>query len=252
MKRVEYASSEVAHRYARGRALPASLLDGWKAAAEEFLPPSRVGERVLDLGAGTGIFARAWSTWRPCRVIAAEPSRAMRLEMVAGGLPDRVQVVGAGAEDLPLRAGSIDVVWLSAVVHHFADLERSGLELRRVTPSSGVLLVRGLFSDSAVPTGLRLLPGSRRALSRFPSTDHLAEVFDAAGFDLIARREVTDHGPSTVAEASEWIRHLRKADTFLVSLTDDEIETGLAAMGNRDPREPLAPSTLTLLAFAAR
>ena len=246
---MDYSDPDVAYAYAHGRGLTAAVLDGWMAAVEGILPPRLDGERVLDLGAGTGIFARAWSSWRGAQVIAAEPSQAMRLEMVLGGVPERVHVVGACAEDLPLPAGSIDVGWLSAVVHHFDDLERACLELRRVIRCPGVVLVRGLFADSAVPSGLRLLPGSQRALSGFPSTHEVAGAFEAAGFEFAGLWDVVDHGPTTVAHASEWIRRLRRADTFLASLTDEEVDAGLVAMGERDPSEPLEPSTLTLLAF---
>jgi hypothetical protein len=144
------------------------------------------------------------------------------------------------------------VAWLSAVVHHFTDLEQSAQELRRVVHSGGVLLIRGLFADSAVPSGLRYLPGCQRALSSFPSAERLDALLHAAGFRLIGRREVADHGPSTIAEASDWIRRLRHADTFPRSRTDDEIQTGLAIMRSHDPEEPLDPSPLTLLAYVAR
>jgi predicted RNA methylase len=79
------------------------VLDGWKAAVEEFLPADGTEQRVLDLGAGTGIFSRTWPMWRRCQVIAVEPSEAMRTEMVRTGLPDRVHVVGAVAENLHFK-----------------------------------------------------------------------------------------------------------------------------------------------------
>jgi hypothetical protein len=31
--------------------------------------------RILDVGAGTGIIARAWPSWSPCEVVALEPTR---------------------------------------------------------------------------------------------------------------------------------------------------------------------------------
>jgi SAM-dependent methyltransferase len=91
----------------------------------------------------------------------------MRTEMVRTGLPDRVHVVGAVAENLPLQTGLIDVAWLSAVVHHFADLEQSAQELRRVVHSGGVLLIRGLIADSAVPRGLAICPAASEPYQAF-------------------------------------------------------------------------------------
>lgn len=74
--RVDYRTA--ARVYEQGRALPQADLEHWHEAVGRFVPP--VLETVLDLGAGTGIFARAWSTWGAHLVAACEPSGPMRVE----------------------------------------------------------------------------------------------------------------------------------------------------------------------------
>jgi ubiquinone/menaquinone biosynthesis C-methylase UbiE len=249
---VDYGSRDVAHRYAGGRALNDDVLEGWHAAVSQFAPPERSGQRVLDVGAGSGIFARAWPRWRQCEVVALEPAAAMRLEIVAGGLPEHVHIVAGRGERLPLQRASIHIAWLSTVVHHLASLDECASELRRVLTDDGVVLIRGLFADSGAPPGLRFLPRWERALSAFPSTVKVEAIFSAYGFGLVGRTEVADSGPLTIGEAAGWIRHLRHADSFLARFTDDEIAAGLAAMDARDTDEPLDPGTLTLLAFSVR
>lgn len=249
MSVVNYGSRDVARRYAGGRALGDEVLDGWRVAVRRFTPVRTEPYRVLDVGAGTGIFARAWPSWLPCEVVALEPSAAMRAEMVAAGLPRGVRVIAGRAEHLPLRAGSVDAAWLSAVVHHLADLDACARDLRRVVINGGVLLIRGLFADAEAPPGLRFLPGWERAVSAFPTAAMVDAALSKAGLRLMGRLEVRDHGPLNVGEAAAWVRRLRHADSLLGRLTDDEIAAGLAVLDARDPKEPLEPASLTLLAF---
>jgi len=59
MARVDY--DQMAASYDHGRALSPEGLEGWRAALAAWLPPPD-GLPVLDLGAGTGLFATAIAT----------------------------------------------------------------------------------------------------------------------------------------------------------------------------------------------
>ena len=249
MEPVDYASHEVAHRYAHGRDLSDAVLDRWQAAVDQFAPP-RTGDRVVDVGAGTGIFTRAWSRWRQCAVVAVEPSLAMRAQLIDAGVPDGAHVVGGRGEALPIRSGSVTIAWLSAVVHHLDSLDACGRELRRILTDDGVVLIRGLFAESPAPLGLRFLPGWERAVSSYPSIAGIERTLATAGFALGGRLEVVEMGPATIGDAAHWIRSMRHADSLLKRFTEAEISAGLAALDERDPDEPIEPGPLTLLAFA--
>jgi SAM-dependent methyltransferase len=248
MPEVDYQRTDVARRYSQGRELPDDVLDRWGAAVRPYLP-SRPGLRVLDLGAGTGIFARAWPSWTSCGVVAVEPAAGMRAELAQHGTGVPVQAAAGRAEQVPLRSGSVDVAWLSTVVHHLGDLAAGATEVRRVLAADGVVFVRGLFADLGRIPGLDLVPGAARAVAAFPTVATVESAFAAAGLPLRAAEEVVDRGAATVGQAAEWIRRMRLTDTLLLKLTDDEIAGGLATMDAMDPAHVLDPASLGLVVF---
>ena len=243
---VDYRAA--AARYATGRALPDDTLGRWGRAALAATPADR--PRVLDLGAGTGIFARAWLAWGASLVVAVEPVAAMRAEAVARD-PAGVLHVAAAAERLPLRDAAVDVAWLSAVVHHFVDRPAALATLHRAVAPGGVVHVRGLCPGRSRVTTLAYAPPAAvaRATARFPTAAALTDEFAAAGFHPAGATEVEEDARVTGAEGAAWVEAMRDADSMLGAFTPAEIEATKAAM-SATPDTPLPPSALTLLTFA--
>lgn len=73
MRYVDYA--QVAAAYQEGRRDIARAED-WGQRAVQFVSDQR-NLRVLDLGAGSGIFARAWPGWGASLVLAVDPTVTM-------------------------------------------------------------------------------------------------------------------------------------------------------------------------------
>ena len=96
---------------------------------------------VLDVGCGTGAHA-VHMAQRGARVVAIdltrEGVRATRARFQREGLVSRCLV--ADAEHLPLRSGSVDVVWASLLLHHFPRLD--------VFPQNSHCLVRLFLAAS--------------------------------------------------------------------------------------------------------
>jgi SAM-dependent methyltransferase len=213
--------------YQEGRSAIARPADWHKLVAPYLI--GREYLRVLDLGAGTGIFAKVWPSWGASNVIALDPSPAMLGQAQQAALPPEVQLVVGHGEMIPLRSDTIGLAWLSAVVHHLADQTICARELRRVLVPDGRVLIRGFFAGTSQLGWLALFPGAHRATARFPSVADIEETFGAAGFSMVALKESPE--PDTPASVvRSWCTRMRDVDTLLTAFTDDEFTAGLAAL----------------------
>jgi ubiquinone/menaquinone biosynthesis C-methylase UbiE len=149
----------------------------------------RPGQRVLDVGCGTGYFARllAQAVGPEGRVIGVDPSPAMIA--YAGrkaGDPGACRFQVGTAEALDFPAEHFDVVVSSLVMHHLpGDLQLAALrEMRRVLRPGGTLLV----ADAQVPRqglGWRLLARVHRYDRMARLVPDLAALAARAGFDQV-------------------------------------------------------------------
>jgi SAM-dependent methyltransferase len=235
----------VAHRFARWRAGSPDLTTSWGQAVQPFLPDRTL--TVGDIGAGTGVFTRAWATWADVRfVIGVDPSAKMLAEASSDRGVESVRYLRGRAESLPLADASLDVAWISTAFHHFADSSQAVSELRRVIVDNGVVLLRGLLRDR-IPRGswFSVFPGHERALQRFPTLGDLQDGFRRAGFELAETRQVKE-GQSSHAQQADWVKAMRDADSILTALNDIEIETGLENLRRRPSKVFCHELTLAL------
>lgn len=131
--------------------LLAAVYDGVMRPAEQLLGMGRqrqrtVGEargRVLEIGFGTGLNLPYYPAIDA--LIAVEPDPHMRtraqrrIDAVAPAFP--VELVAAGAEDLPLPTDDIDTVVIGLTLCTVTDPSRALAEVRRVLHPDGRLLL---------------------------------------------------------------------------------------------------------------
>lgn len=131
-----------------------------------------IGDRVLDLAAGTGTSSEQIHA-RGCDVVAADFS----LGMLQAGRPDRDRIpfVAADALHLPFADAAFDAVTISFGLRNLADVAAGLAEMARVTRPGGTLVVCEFShpSNQAFRTVyenylMRALPSIARAVSSSP------------------------------------------------------------------------------------
>ncbi|MGV9370051.1 class I SAM-dependent methyltransferase [Micromonospora tulbaghiae] len=219
MARIAYHDAD-AEAFAATRHLTDDGLTAWRAAVTRHLTP-RPGMRLLDLGAGTGTWARAFTTWFPgVEVIAVEPSAAMRARCAFTPL------VAGDAGHIPLTDDSVDGAWLSTVIHHVPDLAAAAHELRRVLRPGAAVLIRSAFAGRhEAITLFDYFPEAIRVLDTYPGIADVEAAFAAAGFATAVVEQVPQVTAPSLREAAAGLR--REAHTPLQLITDAEYAAGV-------------------------
>ena len=219
----------IAPRYDRARSVPLEAIAGWRRAVAPPVP-REPGATLLDLGAGTGIWAKAFIQWFGMRVLAVEPSSAMRVRASRARADELVSYIGGRAEQLPLEEDSCDCAWLSTVLHHVGDQHACAQELRRVVREGGAVLVRSAFADRM--HGIPWLPyfpeAGRLAAARWPTVGHVVEMLERQGFRFERLEDVTERTAWDLESYARKVGH--RADSTLAALSDEAFYAGMAAL----------------------
>jgi SAM-dependent methyltransferase len=227
MARISY-DEQTAAAYKAVREVPRDGLSEWREAVRRHLRPSQ-GMTLVDIGAGTGAFASAFSDWFDLTVLAVEPSAAMREQIPR---TPAIQVLEGSASALPLPDESADAAWLSNVIQHIPDLAVAAQEIRRVLRPGAPVLIRAGMSHHGGPgrydgiENVRWFPETARTVDTFPSVEDTCRAFAAAGFDQDALEQVRETYPTSLADFLGQLDTLRQADTTMRNLTEDEFLRG--------------------------
>jgi SAM-dependent methyltransferase len=227
LARISY-DEPTATAYKAVREIPREGLAEWREAVRRHLRPSP-GMTLVDIGAGTGAFAAAFSDWFELNVLAVEPSDAMREQIPRTA---SIQVLEGSASALPLADDSADAAWLSNVIQHIQDLGVAAHEIRRVLRPGAPVLIRAGMSHQGSPgrydgvENVRWFPETARTVDTFPSLEETCRAFAAAGFHQDAHEQVRETQTSSLADFLEQVDTLRQADTTLRGLTEDEFLRG--------------------------
>lgn len=232
----------------------------WDEAVAGFLDPR--GCSVIDVGCGGGLYGRAWLRLGAVTVTGVDSSAPI-LEAARTGAPAglRLDLGDAAATGLP--AGSADIVFARALVHHVADLTAVATEAHRLLRPGGHVLVQDRTMEDVHQPGTTEHPRGwlfevfprllQVEAARRPDDDGVRAALAAAGFDPPAVRSAWevrrryDDREMYLAEIAT-----RTGRSILHELDDDEIADLVAGLRRRLPPGPLLERDRWTLWCAAR
>jgi ubiquinone/menaquinone biosynthesis C-methylase UbiE len=215
-----------ARRYRAGREVPLEQIEPWRPFLSSFLRPGH--EPLLDVGAGTGLWTRAFGAWFDAEVVALEPSSGMREVGAQIGLPSRARYVAASAEHLPFGRPTFRAAWLSTVVHHLTDLSACAGVLRRDLGEGASVMIRNSFSGRLEEVELfRHFPAAAAVAARWPTLEYVVTTFAEAGFTQNRVVTVREERWPDLHQLRDWAVAMRNTDSALAPISDAEFDQGL-------------------------
>jgi len=136
---VDYDATDIAASYDRGRDHGPEFLNLWMNVVSSYVQNQRI-KTVLDLGCGTGRFTEGLAVCFDAEVVGLDPSSKMLAQARAKQRDPRVRYELGRAESIPLPNESVDLIFISMVLHHFNDPSTAVRECRRVLKTGATLL----------------------------------------------------------------------------------------------------------------
>lgn len=194
----------------------------------------RAGERVVDVGCGTGLYSRGLAE-RAGRVVCVDPSAGMLARLPAG---DEFVAVRASAEDVAsgrvrLPDERLDAVLVKEAIHHVGDRAAVIGGLAGLLAEGGRLLVVMLPTTIAYPLFAAALAEFERAQ---PDPEEIASLIEAAGL-----RAAVGYAEFPLSFGKRrYLGMVRDRYMSLLSgFSDAELEAGIAEIDARYPGERL-------------
>lgn len=150
---------------------------------------------VLDIGSGYGGAARHLARTFGCTVICvniSEKQNGLNRELNAkAGLDGRIKVLHGDFENIPVEAGSVDVVWSQDAILHSGNRPRVLDEVRRVLKPGGQFIFTDPMQADDCPQGVLQPILDRIHLETLGSFGFYDSELSTRGFEKVEVVEMT-------------------------------------------------------------
>jgi ubiquinone/menaquinone biosynthesis C-methylase UbiE len=242
---MDYDQTSIPAVYDRGRDHGPQVVQRWMNSVKQATDGHGRIRSILDLGCGTGRFSPGLAHAFGADVIGIDPSFGMLARAAAKPHGPSVRYAMGWGEDVPLRDGTVDLVFISMVFHHFRSPARVAGECRRVLRKEGIVFLRGGTTDRipAYPYA-PFFPSSVPLMHEtLQSCTEIRDCFGAANFRTLAQGVVEQEIAATHADYR--VKLATGADSVLARLSRVDFEAGLADLEEFsaaiDPRPVIEP-----------
>jgi ubiquinone/menaquinone biosynthesis C-methylase UbiE len=231
-----FEAKKAAANYDTARALPKHATSLLKGILKENTPVGSISS-VLDLGGGTGRFSSLLQTFYDCPVYTLDPSVEMLKKGVARDHKN-VHWITSGAENIPFKSGSIDLVFMSNVYHH---LENPGLAFRqisRVLTDRGNLVVRNgtQETDNEIAWNKFFPEAIKFDENRIPHKQDIIDSISSEGFKLTKYTVIYQQFASSYQEYYDKIS--KRGLSSLLAISDEAFYSGCEKLREWVDKQP--------------
>lgn len=188
-KTFDYDTSNIPAIYSEARQLPRETLNLWLQTIQNIIKiPINT---ILDLGCGEGRFSLSLATTFHATVYGIDPSQKMlSLARQRDHAMSQVKYLPGFGEHIPLSDGKISMVFMSMVLHHLEDIDKTIAEITRVLSSSGYLVIRNVTKEDINQIDfLNFFPAAKQIdIQRMLPEADIIRQFTDKGFQLISSR----------------------------------------------------------------
>jgi ubiquinone/menaquinone biosynthesis C-methylase UbiE len=222
---MDYDITTMPDVYDMGRGYAPEVMELWLSRIAAALGRTQF-DTILDVGCGTGRYSGPLSDYFSAHVIGVDPSKKMLAAARRKGV-GKTDYHVASAESLPVGDASIDLVYLSMVLHHFDDPVAAVGEIFRVLKAGGRVALRcGSAEQIKNYPYVPFFPASAPLLDlTLQSVLRIRSLFEDGGLDLVHQEVVQSPVAPSWNEFAE--RTSYRADSILVKLSDEEFSEGL-------------------------
>src|SRR5262249_17408013 len=170
------------------------------------------GDRILDLGCGTGWASRRMAL-RTSEVVGLDVADEMlhRARAAAPGLGN-VNYVWGSAEKIPFADGNFTKVLSVESFYYYADQGRALDELHRVVAPGGKLFILiNLYKDNHY--SLRWVSELQVPVQALSEREYIA-LLEAHGFNNVQARRIADRSPTPETYSGKWFRNADELRDF--------------------------------------
>lgn len=222
--------------YDAGRGYTPELMQYWLDRIAAALGRKQF-DTILDIGCRTGRFSGPLSDYFDARVIGVEPSEKMLAEARSKGETNTVYHV-ASAENLPVGDNSVDLVYLSMVLHHFDKPAAAIGEIFRALKPGGFVALRGGSRERInqypyVPFFPATAPLLKAALQ---PARNIQELFLGGGLNFVRHKII--ESPVAASWREFAVRTSYRADSILAQLGDQEFSQGMERLHIHAKKHP--------------